>query len=696
MVAVAERTRPLFFAARVRPTRFLAAAAVAPALLGIAWLLPEDGVGLILRLIGASACVLLLPGALVWRAIGGAPALALGLAAALAWSLTALALALAVTFAVDGSLALTLAILGGISAVALAGAIRPALASVRASGRPTAFALLGGGALLAWAVWYSADAIQGDALFHLGRTEKIDALGLESLESVGEFRDGGLHPGYAFPLWHGAMALVARLAGVDPAVVILREAAILTPLAIVVAYAAGAALFRSSAGGLATAVGQAALVGFERGGSGSFELLALPATSSRLLLTPALLALVFSFGARRSWAVLASIAAASLCLTAVHPTYTFFVALALGGFLVARVLLVRDGHAVALRVVGALAAVLVPAGLFVLWLWPIVTRTSGHSPDAAERRRAEAQYAKQIAGSGDSVYLAPELISRGGAPVVAALLAIPFAVLAARRGWAAFVLGGSLAVLAVALTPPLFSALADAASLSQARRIAGFLPLAFALAGLATVLARAKLLGCAVAVGSGVLLQWLYPAEYSYRLIKGGPGWVVWAAVAAGAVALVIGIFTRRPPLSVSNAWVVAVALAAVAPSAFDGLADLRSGARDPDALTPGLMQALHARVGPREVVFGNLEASYRIGAFLPVYVAANPPAHVADTPENRPHERVRDVRRFFGTGDLAIPRRYGASWLVIDRKRSHLQLRLRPVYSDSRSELYRLRRGTR
>ena len=34
--------------------------------------------------------------------------------------------------------------------------------------------------------------------------------------AVDEFADGGLHPGYAFPLWHGFLALVARVALLDP------------------------------------------------------------------------------------------------------------------------------------------------------------------------------------------------------------------------------------------------------------------------------------------------------------------------------------------------------------------------------------------------------------------------------------------------------------------------------------------------
>ena len=57
-----------------------------------------------------------------------------------------------------------------------------------------------------------------------------------------------------------------------------------------------------------------------------------------------------------------------------------------------------------------------------------------------------------------------------------------------RRRWAAYVVGGSLAVLAVMLVSALFTPFADAVSLSQARRAAGFLPFAFAFAGGAAVI----------------------------------------------------------------------------------------------------------------------------------------------------------------------------------------------------------------
>ena len=63
----------------------------------------------------------------------------------------------------------------------------------------------------------------------------------------------------------------------------------------------------------------------------------------------------------------------------------------------------------------------------------------------------------------------------------------------------------------------------------------------------------------------------------------------------------------------------------------------------------------------------------------------------MADTTENHPYERRLDAIKFFRTGDLAIPRRYGAEWIVVARGRFELKLELPRAYEDSRFVLYRL-----
>jgi len=115
---------------------------------------------------------------------------------------------------------------------------------------------------------------------------------------------------------------------------------------------------------------------------------------------------------------------------------------------------------------------------------------------------------------------------------------------------------------------------------------------------------------------------------------------------------------------------------------------------REPETVvrldTPaGLVEALRKDVPEGAVVYSDLETSYRIAAEAPVYIAAAPPGHVADTEENRPFERRAENIRFFRTGDVAIPRRAGAGWLVLDRRRFDIVPQLDSVYRDGRYTLY-------
>ena len=202
-------------------------------LLGIARLLPEHGFGLWLRL-AAATLVLLLPGRLVARALGRG-----GAAAALAWSVGARRRRAR----------------AHLRRARLAHARRscscssPARSRCRSRSARTARdgdrgfrgAVTLAGIGLGIALWGIEGIVNGDALFHLGRMRKLEDFGSLSLRAVDEFKDGGLHPGYAFPLWHGWLALVAKLAGVDPSAVVLHESSILAPLALVLAFEMGRA-----------------------------------------------------------------------------------------------------------------------------------------------------------------------------------------------------------------------------------------------------------------------------------------------------------------------------------------------------------------------------------------------------------------------------------------------------------------------
>jgi hypothetical protein len=277
---------------------------------------------------------------------------------------------------------------------------------------------------------------------------------------------------------------------------------------------------------------------------------------------------------------------------------------------------------------------------------------------------------------------------------VLALFAVPLAGFAARRRWGALVTGGFLAVLALVLLPSLFTHFADSVSISQARRAAGFVPFPFAVAGGAAVLARLFSLGALpVGLGAGIAFQLAYPGDFGYALDKGGPALATWVALFGGAAALVLGLVLPRRLTGLDRIGAISAATAALAvlPVVLHGFTHWDERPAAANALTPGLVQALREDVPEKAVVFSDDRTSYAIAALAPVYVANALPGHVADTKANRPYERRADAQAFLRTGNLAIPRRYGADWLVLDRNRSKLDLELPQAYADSRYVLYRL-----
>ena len=147
---------------------------------------------LLLRLALATG-VVLLPGWIVARAVG-----VRGASATLSWALVVVFGALGVTFFVRGTLTLTLVLLLVVGA--------GVLPFTRGGGKERApgwLAVAFAGAVVGLLLWHVAGEVGGDGLFHLARVRKLVELDGLSLQRVGEFPDGGLHPGYAFPLWQG-------------------------------------------------------------------------------------------------------------------------------------------------------------------------------------------------------------------------------------------------------------------------------------------------------------------------------------------------------------------------------------------------------------------------------------------------------------------------------------------------------------
>jgi hypothetical protein len=651
--------------------------AVLPALV-VVHFLPDSGFWLYLKLATATVAFLL-PGSLVARALGRP-----SVSATVAWSLAGIFAAGAIVFAVHGSLDLAIGLYAGVGLAALVVVLRKRAWVPRR--RPTAVIALGVG--FGVLLWFVAGTLDGDALFHLARVRKLLAFSDLHLRTLDEFKDGGLHPGYAFPLWHLFLAFVARLGGAEPGRVMLHEASVLCPIAFAVAFEAGMAVFRNRSAAFATMVASVALFGLAGGHGGSYVHLALPATAARQLLVPVVIALFFWFVRHPTRAGGATLAAGSLGLALVHPTYALYVLIPLAGYVGARALLVRGEVG---RGAAALVAVLVPAVAVSLWLLPIVRETTSHNPSDVELARSLRHYRGQVVVySLHSYRIAAEAFARTGAIAVAALVCVPLAAFARHRRWSAFVLGGTVTVALLTLVPVFFSTFSDFVSLSQARRAVGFVPFAFAFAGGAAVLSRRlDQWVLPLALGAGIGLQLAWPGDFGGSPTDGGPAAAAWFAAGAGIVGLVVAMRARRS-LDRPGKLTAAAATLFVIPVAVSGLSHWDAEMSLP-VLTPGLVRALHRDVPKGSVVFSNDSTAYRIAAAVPVYVNAAPPGHVADTKPNRPFRRRLDAERFLATGDLAIPRRYGAQYVVVDLRRRVPRLELPRLYRDSRYALFAL-----
>ncbi|MBV8396312.1 MAG: hypothetical protein JO064_08655 [Actinobacteria bacterium] len=601
-----------------------------------------------LRLAVATLLVLA-PGRLVAHALGQRSS-----SATLAWGTAAIFVAWTVVFVVHGTIWLAVGVLAAIGVVAaVAGARRP-----RVFGRrPAAQGLvLLGGIVLGILLWHVAGVVGGDGLFHLARVRKLVDLGDLHLRTVDEFKDGGLHPGYAFPLWHGFDALVAKISGLDPYVVIDHEAALLAPLACLVAFEAGLAVFGTAGAGLATLAGSLGLYLFAQGHGGSFATLPLPATAAKQLFVPAGVALFFGYAETRRRATLAALAVTFGALALVHATYAMFALLPLAAYAIVRLREWRTSAA-------ALAAAIVPTGLVLLWIKPLVDETLTHNPTGSNLAAQLQHYALDLQiWSVHRFRVQPALIGRSGAVAVAALALVPLAAFAARRRWSAYVLAGAVSLLALELVPTLYVHFSKLFSLSQSRRAAGFIPFAFAFAGGLSLLARTWLV-VPGALAAGIVLQHEWPGDFVYGLRHGGPPAVTWWAFGGGVAALVAMPFFRK---RVVREWPGRAALAAalfVVPVAVHGFRDWTPFYPVDEFALPPAVAAAVKKLPPRAVVIASPRASYRIAADAPVYVVDAPPVHVANTRANRPYVRVQDVTRWLRTNDPAIPRKYGATW---------------------------------
>jgi hypothetical protein len=601
--------------------------------------------------LAVATLLVLAPGWLVARALGQRST-----SATVVWAFGCLFVAWAVVFILHRTIWLAVAVLAAIGVAAGLVVLRwPRALPERPSGHRSVLVV---GVILGGLLWHVAGVVSGDGFFHEGRVRKLVDLGNLHLRTVDEFKDGGLHAGYAFPLWHGFDAVVAKLSGLDPSVVLNHESSLLLPLACLVAWEAGVAVFGSAGGGFAVLAGSLAIGVFAAGHGGAAVTLAQPISGARQILVPALIALFFACVESRAWPLVAALAAAAGALELAEAPFGSYTLIALAAYA-----LVRFGEWRASAV--ALAAVSVPIALVELWRWPLVREWRNHDPSDTTLASALARYTGELRISSLHHYrIVPELVGRSGAVTVAALALVPLASLAARRRWSAFVLAGTVSILVLTLTPTLFVHLSNLFSVSESRRAAGFIPFAFAFAGGMTLLAR-SLLVLPAALAAGIALQLLWPGDFTYGLRHGGPAALTWWALIGGAVAIVVGVFFRRRLVVESHrraGFAAALFVLPIAVHSFSHWSPLN--ATDPLALSPQIVHELRA-VPPRSVVIAPTETSYRIIAEAPVYAVAAPAVHVLNTTANNPYQRIRAVQHWLATDDPAVPQRYGATWAV-------------------------------
>jgi hypothetical protein len=591
--------------------------------------------------------LVLLPGFAVARALGQR-----SVSATFAWALAAAFVAWTVVFAVHSNIKLAVLVLAAITVGALVVGRRthePGSQPEPGSAVRSPRWVIGGGIILGWFLWSISEVIVGDGLFHEARVRKLLAFGDLHLRTVDEFKDGGLHPGYAFPLWHGFVALIAWFSGLDPEVVVRHAPSLLAPIACAVVWEAGVAVFGPRLAGVSFLIATLALFCFGPGHGGSFDVLALPATSTRQIMVPAAIAIFFTARTRVAWATLVVIFGA---IALSHPTYAIFL-------LIPLLAVVRWEWRNWL-----IAAA--PTGLVLLWLKPIVDETISHNPGPGELMRGIVQYQEQLVIHGPRDFrIAPEVFGRSGAIAVASLILLPAVAFAIPRRWAFFALGGTLIILVLGTVPWLFVHFSDAVGLSQSRRAIGFAPLPFVFSGGAALVAR-RIWVPPLALVAGIVVQRSWPGDFQYGLKHGGPPAVTWWALIGGGVALLVALALRRRPLP--ERWglgTIAVALFSV-PILIHGIWHWSPAQKsDPDALSPRLVHNLRTKVPKGAIVIAPLQTSYRVAAEAPVYIVAAPVTHVAATTANKPYERAKDIRHWVLTNDHAIERKYGATWAI-------------------------------
>ena len=331
-----------------------------------------------------------------------------GASVTLAWSLALLFGALAVTFAVGASLTLALVLLLG------AGCRGAPVRAARAAAGADSRALVGA---------RRRRRARRAALARRRRDRRRRALPPRARAQAGRVRlplaRGRRRVRRRRPASRLRVPALARLSGarrtrrrasIRPRSSCTRPR-VLAPLALLVAYEAGYALFRRVGPAVAVVCAQVGVTALAPGHGGAYTALALPATASRQLLVPAALALAFAYVERPN-RQRARVGRRRRARAGGRPPDLRDLPLAPVRRLPRRPLARRRGRSSGGSPSRSLRSCL-PAAAFFAWLLPVVRDTASHAPGKDELHRAFVQYAGQLDVFSDTSYrLAPEVFGR--------------------------------------------------------------------------------------------------------------------------------------------------------------------------------------------------------------------------------------------------------------------------------------------
>ncbi|MGZ4430006.1 MAG: hypothetical protein ACXVYV_00010 [Gaiellales bacterium] len=618
---------------------------------------------------------------------GAAPAAAaLGLAVWIPPLAAAFLLRLSLGFVVVAVLACSLAM--------MAFALRMPL-RLEPAGLPESLVAGGAAVLFAFFSYRLSNGVVGDALFHVGRMRKLEAVSGLSLENISSFRDGAPHAGYAFPLLHAAWAGTAEAAGVDASTAFVYLQPLCALLAILGAFAVARMLTGwRTAGYLAAAVTAWDLVTLI---NGLVMQINQPPPFAFWVLTPAAVCLFLE--AVRGLHRAAPAATAAVCVIAlVHPTYAI-PCLVIGAGIVAGSW--RAHTSVPRSALVTLGASTLVAGAVAGWIWLVAIR-------GGERHTVVSHADEFVFRSGKAVLMYPWAPVFGRGYVLLGLLCLP---LLARYRSLLPAMGATLALLVFLLLPGVNTVVIAAVGMGQFHRFWQVLPWPVALAAGACVLAR-------------WLRRWTIPAALlvaaATTVVRGSDQFfhtptsilVVIAAVAA----VVAAAWPPRSAALRGEAWAAAllVAGAMCGPVVYRVNFVVDQAMAGPDRpprhevtveISGGVVGWFRRHDTPIPVVLGNPYRMFELVGLANVYAQALPEPRTRAEPKIHAVYRRAQYRAFFTPGEsstdrAAILARWHVDYVLLDlRDQADVASQiltdpqLTPVYRDSRFVILRVNR---